>query len=116
MSTATFIVGNWTAVVRGTRTFAVAGPQHRLDVSFSVHGDYAARNLPHGLFGQSFATASPRYGRVDEYPKSGRISTSAMAEGAIDGNASMYEVSMAYETRFAFSRFDALPEQRLRTV
>ena len=79
MSTATFIVGNWTAVVRGslaavdvptpavgempgsilgTRTFAVAGPQHRLDVSFSVHGDYAARNLPHGHTQWALATAS----------------------------------------------------------
>ena len=36
----------------------------------------------------------------------GHIVTSAMAEGAIEGSASMYEVPTAHSTRFAFSRFD----------
>ena len=33
--------------------------------------------------------------------------TLAQAEGAIEGSAALYEVATPYETRFAFSRFDA---------
>ena len=46
-------------------------------------------------------------GQVDVYPWSGSFQTSAMAEGAIEGVASMYEMPSPFETRFAFSRFDA---------
>ena len=36
--------------------------------------------------------------------------TSAMAEGAIEGDAAVYEVPSAFATAFAFSRFDPAPE------
>ena len=44
---------------------------------------------------------------MDEYPPAGSITTSALAEGAIEGAASDYEVASAYSTDFAFSRFHA---------
>ena len=44
----------------------ISGPAHRLDVSLRARGGVAARHLPHGLVGQSFASAAPRFGRVDE--------------------------------------------------
>ena len=34
-----------------------------------------------------------------------------MAEGAIEGEAAMYEVPAAYATEFAFSRFEAAPRE-----
>ena len=63
--------------------------------------------MPHGLVGQSFAWDGAKNGKTDEYPESGYYKTSAMAEGAIEGEAAMYQIASAYETHFAFSRFDA---------
>ena len=70
--------------------------------------------MPHGLVGQSFAWDGAKNGKTDEYPESGYYKTSAMAEGAIEGEAAMYQVASAYETHFAFSRFDAAYEALLR--
>ena len=64
------------------RTRALSGPEHRLDVGFSLRGDYAARNLPHGIFGQSFSSTGPLYGKVDNYPHSGHFVTSAQVRGS----------------------------------
>jgi len=147
MSHATFSAGNWSIEVRGMPTHAFAGPEHRLDVSFFVKGDFAARNLPHGIFGQSYSSLTPRYGKaalpppptlltaasvlpapappprrislplssltakVDVYPESGRFTTVAMAEGAIDGTAEMYEMSSPFATDFAYSRFSRAQER-----
>ena len=111
MSSATFSGRNWSVAVRALPTKAIEGPSHRLDFSFNLKGDYAARNLPHGIFGQSFSSAKPLNGKRDWYPRSGRFTTSAMAEGAIEGNAAMYEVSSIYATDFSFSRFNAHPEK-----
>ena len=67
------------------------------------------RLLPHGLVGQSFSSSvEPRLGKIDVYPATGRFTTSAMAEGAIDGEAENYEVVAPHATAFAFSRFDAV--------
>ena len=96
----------WAIVVRGNYVFdRKSGPSHRLDLTFKQIGDAAARSLPHGIIGQSFSTNGPRHGKRDVYPSSGRIATSAMAEGAIEGDAAMYEVARPYATEFAFSRF-----------
>ena len=112
-STATWTTRDWIIKVRGNHVHdRVTGPEHRLDISMSAKGgrEAAAESLPHGLVGQSFATVGlPRIGRKDVYPASGHIRTEAMAEGAIDGEAPMYEVKSAFDTRFAFSRFDAPP-------
>ena len=112
-STATWTAREWIIKVRGNLVHdRISGPEHRLDISMSAKGgrEAAAASLPHGLVGQSFATVGqPRIGRKDVYPPSGHIRTEAMAEGAIDGEANLYEVKSAFDTRFAFSRFDAAP-------
>lgn len=54
-----------------------------------------------------------RHGKVDRYPHAGRFATSAMAEGAIEGTAAMYEMDSPYATHFKFSRFDAMSLQAL---
>jgi len=110
-SSATFGLGNWTVTVRGNHVYDwISGPKHRLDVSFNARGDAPARSLPHGIIGQSFSSSSPRHGRVDEYPEAGRFTTSAMAEGAIEGEAALYEMPHPHATHFAFSRFDEADE------
>ena len=119
MASATFTIRDWTVVVHGNHVFnRLSGPQHRLDLTFNARGDVAARALPHGLIGQSYSSAAPRHGRQDEYPDGSNtgepvaFTTSAMAEGAIEGEAAMYEVPSAHATEFAFSRFfqEELPE------
>ena len=116
MSSAYFSLRNWTVIVRGNHVYDwISGPKHRLDVSFSARGDAAARDLPHGLIGQSFASTAPRFGMVDEYPEAGHFTTSAMGEGAIEGEAMQYEVASPYATDFAFSRFLASEEAALRS-
>ena len=110
-SSATFELGNWTVAVHGMRSCRgclLAGPEHRLDISFSARGDAPSHDRPHGIIGQSYATPGlVRHGNEDKYPWAGHYTTSAQAEGAIDGKASDYEVASAYATEFAFSRFNA---------
>ena len=69
-------------------------------------GAAVAASLPHGIVGQSFSANAPRNGKVDSYPPSGHLTTSAQAEGAIEGAARDYQLRSAHDTRFAFSRFD----------
>ena len=110
-SSATFELGNWTVTVHGLQSCKgclLAGPEHRLDLGFSARGDAPSRDRPHGIVGQSYAAPfHARHGKKDLYPWSGHYTTSAQAEGAIEGTASDYEVQTAHATRFAFSRFDA---------
>ena len=131
-SSANFSARGWTFVLRGDATTKVSpvlagspprvqrlfcignhvyervsGPRHRLDVSISAAEGTAARALPHGIVGQTFSSTSPRFGAKDWYPERGHFKTAAQAQGAIEGSVSMYEVASPYDTRFAFSRFDA---------
>lgn len=94
--------------MRGNHNYdRMSGPTHRLDVTFKEAAGAAARTLPHGIIGQSFSFAAPRQGKQDNYPESGRIKTSAQAEGAVEGTANMYEMKSPFATEFAFSRFGA---------
>jgi len=114
MSTATVSVNPFTTDTAGApfRIVAhgdlvhnrVAGPRHRLDIELS----YSPQKTPvvaHGLVGQSFADSQPRFGNVDVYPDEGAFTTSAQAEGAIEGTGEMYEVREPFGTDFAFSKF-----------
>jgi len=114
----------WTITVRGMPVYGrIAGPHHRLDVSISqrVPDDEMAAP-PHGLVGQSFdveprpgrfgvfGVDNPRTGRVDVYPPRGvnaTFTTEAMAEGAIDGVASEYEMPSPFATAFKYANFGA---------
>ncbi|EOD30059.1 hypothetical protein EMIHUDRAFT_462926 [Emiliania huxleyi CCMP1516] len=110
-SSATFELGNWTVTVHGMQSCKgclIAGPEHRLDLGFSARGDAPSRDRPHGIVGQSYAAPfHARHGKKDLYPWSGHYTTSAQAEGAIEGTASEYEMQSAFATEFAFSRFNA---------
>ena len=86
-SSARFRVPGWVIKVAAAPVFGrISGPRHRLDVSLHAHGDEAALAQTHGLVGQSFAWRTARDGKRDLYPSEGRFRTSAMAEGAIEGN------------------------------
>lgn len=79
-SHAKFNVRNWTIVGRGNPVFGrLRGPRHRLDVSFRAKAGSPARDLPHGIVGQSFSSPLPRVGKIDVYPTEGWIRTTAMA-------------------------------------
>ena len=134
-SSATFELGNWTVTVKGVPSCdtghdcLIKGPAHRIDVGITARGDAPARDRPHGIIGtrlalpspeemprlthsfpvgQSFATPSvERNGKHDHYPIAGDYTTSAQAEGAIEGTASEYEMPSRHATGFVYSRFKA---------
>jgi len=63
---------------------------------------------PHGLIGQSWDGDNIGIdGAQDDY-KWSEVTTKAMAEGAIEGVASDYEMEDKFATAFKFSRFDAV--------
>jgi len=62
---------------------------------------------PHGLIGQSYdGDKMPMDGELDDY-ESKEVTTTAMAEGALEGVATEYELHHKFATRFKYSRFDA---------
>ena len=66
---------------------------------------------PHGLIGQSFdGDGLPRFGMIDDYPYDkpdvAYFSTSAMAEGAIQGKPSDYVVEKT-QLNYKYSRFNS---------
>ena len=87
----------------------MSGPHHRLDVTTTLLADENVLK-PHGLLGQSFdGDDRPRHGRLDVYPSRdvpGNFTTTAMAEGAIDGVAKDYALASPRSTAFRYSRFD----------
>jgi hypothetical protein len=87
----------------------LAGAKHRLDLGIAFLTEYYQAR-PHGLVGQSFdGSYLPRRGRTDRYPTSGNFTTSAMAQGAIDGAEADYRVATPYATAF---RYSAMPKPR----
>jgi len=63
---------------------------------------------PHGLIGQSYDGDDKAVdGALDDY-RGKEVTTKAMAEGAIEGHHSDYELAAPFATEFRFSRFDAL--------
>jgi len=62
---------------------------------------------PHGLVGQSWdGDALGVTGALDEY-RGTEVTTRAMAEGAIEGEAAEYEMDGPFATDFKYSRFSA---------
>ena len=62
---------------------------------------------PHGLIGQTYdGDGVAVMGKMDEYKtRDNVVTTSAMGEGAIEGDASDYEMPSKFATNFKFSRF-----------
>jgi len=82
-----------------------------LDVKMSALYD-ADKDVvaPHGLIGQSYdGDGVGVSGKLDNYMTTAReITTTAMAEGAIEGVAADYEVADRFATDFKYSRFNAV--------
>jgi len=64
---------------------------------------------PHGIIGQSYDRDNMRVdGLTDNYADRTEVTTSAMAEGALEGHASDYKMAHRFATNFKFARFDAI--------
>ena len=68
---------------------------------------------PHGLIGQSYDGDNVRVdGAQDDYTANpAEMTTSAMAEGAIEGVAADYKMTGKLSTEFKYGRFDAIKAQ-----
>ena len=77
-----------------------------MDTLYDADHDVVA---PHGLIGQSFDGDNVGVdGAQDDYRNGGaEMSTSAQAEGAIEGTGADYKVASDFATQFRYSRFDA---------
>lgn len=62
---------------------------------------------PHGLFGQSFDGDDVAVDGATDSARSGEVTTTAQAEGAIEGSMRDYKMESPYATGFKYSRFGA---------
>ena len=96
----------WDISVHGQPVYrSLSGPKHRLDVIATAR---VTENLlsAHGIIGQSFdGDGKPRFGRRDVYPMEGDFTTSAQAEGAIEGNEKDYVLTHKFDIMYTHSRF-----------
>ena len=110
-STLAITTPQWRVKISGVPIYGrISGPTHRIDVGIEpLVAEDELSPKPHGLVGQSFdGSGVPRYGRLDQYPPlliPGEFTTSAMAEGAIEGVVADYEVAYKYATSYKFGRF-----------
>ena len=87
----------------------ISGPHHRMDIELKPLIDERRMIVaPHGILGQAYdGDGLAVMGKLDVYPKDeSTFTTSAMAEGALEGVADDYEMPSKFETVFKFSRFD----------
>lgn len=88
---------------------AEANPGKAL-LNLQVQATYDADHdvvAPHGIIGQSYDGDSVAVdGALDDYGPA-EVTTSAMAEGAIEGTAADYKMTTEYATEFKYTRFDA---------
>ena len=69
-------------------------------------GESSASCFPHGLVGQSYdGDGKAVSGKTDDYKDRQEVTTTAMAEGAIEGSANEYILSGPFDTSFKYSRF-----------
>lgn len=87
----------------------IHGPKHRIDIAIQLNTtEKSMKVAPHGIIGQSYDNDMYAVdGKQDIYPNFGTFYTSAQAEGAIEGDYTMYKMNGRYDTDFKFSRFDA---------
>jgi hypothetical protein len=70
----------------------------------SMHGIVS----PHGIIGQSFDGSNVAVsGKHDDYGDAPEFTTTAQAEGAIEGNYTQYIVSAPFANDFKYARFNA---------
>lgn len=80
----------------------ISGLDKRIDIVVQQLSSFVS----HGIVGQSFNHNTPLFGKTDDYSVNAKyITTTAMGEGAIEGNASDYIMSSIYETKFKYDLF-----------
>lgn len=108
-------------LITGSNQVVPAGDTSRwfLDISFNVldnrKGDSEkfgrstlGRTAPHGIVGQSFdGSLIAVSGKQDKYGDAPEFTTTAQAEGAIEGIFTDYLMSSPFETNFKYARFDS---------
>jgi len=79
--------------------------QVKIDALYDADSDVTA---PHGIIGQSYdGDGKALSGAQDDYHVAKEeMSTSAQAEGAIEGHYSEYKMRSPFSTQFKYSRFD----------
>merc|ERR1712087_820635 len=98
----------WRFTIRANPVYDhITGPMHRLDLSMlPLEKEESMAVKPHGVVGQSFdGDGQAVDGKKDVYPHWGEFRTSAMGEGALEGDASQYVVPSRFATAFSYSRF-----------
>jgi len=108
-------------LVGGSKSVAPIGDASRwfLDISFNVLDERKSesekfgrstlgRTAPHGIVGQSFdGSLIAVSGKQDKYGDAPEFTTTAQAEGAIEGIFTEYVIPTPFATSFKYSRFDA---------
>lgn len=109
----TLTTPEWRLVAENKPVFNwITGANRRLDLSLELMiSEAKLPTMPHGILGQSWdGDGRATDGQVDVYPKveGAHLTTSAMAEGAIEGTPKDYEMPTPYEVRYRYSRFGTL--------
>jgi len=94
--------------VRGPSTWRFDIAMRTLDgtIFTKEFGASSASCFPHGIIGQSWDGDNIAVsGKVDDYKDRVEVTTTAMAEGAIEGSANDYALSNAFDVDFKYSRF-----------
>ena len=110
MSTSMIKVHDWIIYTSTNHVYnRISGPFHRIDIAIQLNtSEKLLKVAPHGIIGQSYDNDMFAVdGKQDVYPDSGVFYTSAQAEGAIEGDYTMYRTKHRYDTDFKFSRFNA---------
>lgn len=101
-SSAVINTPNFKITIRTNKVYnRVKGPLRRLDLSFTRTNKVKV----HGIIGQSFDKPYTN-GKQDVYPLDGEYTTKAMAEGAIDGTADLYEMKEPFSTKYQYALFE----------
>jgi hypothetical protein len=118
----------WETNVTRRQVFnSIAGPQWRFDVAMQPlngtgfewrHGYTSGVVAAHGILGQSWDGDDVAVdGATDDYGGlNAEMWTTAMAEGAIEGDAADYVLASPYSTTFKYSRFDTTAPTSPRNV
>jgi hypothetical protein len=107
----------------GVKRSAIKAPlkeiKWRLDVDIATEdGKEEFVVAPHGILGQTFDGDNTGVnGALDKYHSAGtEFTTTAQAEGFIEGVADDYILSQPFDTKFKFSRFDTVTPTAARNV
>ena len=99
-STSVIQTPNWEINVVALDVFGhMSGPSKNVNIKFKRLRNYG--NV-HGIIGQSFMFNHTVYGKLDKYPTHGVYTTTAMAEGAIEGNPDDYIVNYDFDENLKF--------------